>query len=248
MNQLTVIEYKNQRVLTTNQLAESFGADNNTINVNFSRNKSRYQLEKHYFELKGEELKGFKASLQNDMNLKFAPNIQLWTEKGAWLHAKSLGTDEAWEAYEMLVDDYYVVKQNQLDFSQLSPEVRALIQIEMRQKQIEEGLSQNRKEIAANTIEMNDLKKGLVDIDLPLRNQFNDAVRKFSAKSGLAFDEAYNKVYEMINAQNKVDIKRRVENRKAKGDKKIRPIDIIEELNLLVKAIRIAKVLASMEG
>lgn len=247
MNQLTIVEQNGNRVLLTNQLAEIYGTDPKTINKNYERNMSRYTIGKHYFLLTDEELRQFKATRQNDV-LPNVNKLYLWTEKGAWLHAKSLGTDEAWEAYEMLVDDYYVIKQNQLDFSQLSPEVRALIQIEMRQKQIEEGLSQNRKEIAANTIEMNDLKKGLVDIDLPLRNQFNDAVRKFSAKSGLAFDEAYNKVYEMINAQNKVDIKRRVENRKAKGDKKIRPIDIIEELNLLVKAIRIAKVLASMEG
>jgi len=37
--------------------------------------------------------------------------LHLWTEKGAWLHAKSLNTDKAWEAYETLVDDYYAVKQ-----------------------------------------------------------------------------------------------------------------------------------------
>ena len=34
------------------------------------------------------------------------------TEKGAWLHAKSLNTDQAWEAYESLVDDYYRLTKN----------------------------------------------------------------------------------------------------------------------------------------
>lgn len=241
MSQLEIIEHKGQRVLTTVQLAISYGTDVERIQVNFNRNLKRYKLGKHYILLEGEELKGFKTTYQFDNSLKKVNKLYLWTEKGAWLHAKSLGTDEAWEAYELLVDDYYDVKQSQLDLSQLSPEVRALIQIEMRQKQVEERLTQT-------TNEMNELKKGLVDIDVPLRKQFNDAVRKLSSKSGLAFDEAYNKVYDMINAQNKIDIKRRVENRKAKGDTKVRPIDIIEELNLLVKAIRVAKVLASMEG
>jgi len=36
--------------------------------------------------------------------------LYLWTEKGAWLHAKSLNTDQAWDAYEALVDDYYRIK------------------------------------------------------------------------------------------------------------------------------------------
>ncbi|MGE7841394.1 ORF6C domain-containing protein [Lysinibacillus sp. NPDC093712] len=43
--------------------------------------------------------------------------LYLWTEKGAWLHAKSLNTDEAWDAYEILVDEYYTVKENVVPLS-----------------------------------------------------------------------------------------------------------------------------------
>lgn len=111
MNQLTVIEQNGARVLTTQQLAEAYGADTKTINRNFQRNSERYVQGKHYFALSGEELKEFKGSRQFDDSLKFASILYLWTEKGAWLHAKSLNTDEAWEAYELLVDDYYAVKQ-----------------------------------------------------------------------------------------------------------------------------------------
>ncbi|MEK3658208.1 ORF6N domain-containing protein [Paenibacillus sp. FSL F4-0236] len=111
MNNPTPIEHNGQRVLTTAQLAESFDTETKIISKNFERNESRYVEGKHFFALKGEELKTFKASRQNDDNLKFAPVIYIWTEKGAWLHAKSLNTDQAWEAYEALVDDYYRVKQ-----------------------------------------------------------------------------------------------------------------------------------------
>jgi hypothetical protein len=111
MNNPTPIEHSGQRVLTTAQLAESFDTETKIISKNFERNESRYVEGKHFFALKGEELKTFKASRQNDDNLKFAPVIYIWTEKGAWLHAKSLNTDQAWEAYEALVDDYYSVKQ-----------------------------------------------------------------------------------------------------------------------------------------
>ncbi|MEV2911084.1 ORF6N domain-containing protein [Paenibacillus larvae] len=117
MSSLQVIIHNNQRVLTTAQLSESFGTETKIISKNFERNEERYTEGKHYYILQGQELKNFKATRQIDDNLKFAPILYLWTEKGAWLHAKSLNTDRAWEAYEMLVDEYYRIK----DVPTLSP-------------------------------------------------------------------------------------------------------------------------------
>ena len=37
--------------------------------------------------------------------------VYLWTQKGAFLHAKSLNTDKAWEVYDHLVDSYFEKKQ-----------------------------------------------------------------------------------------------------------------------------------------
>ncbi len=116
---LSVIEQNGQRVLTTTQLAESFGTDNGILNRNFQRNSERYTPGKHYLALSGEELRQFKGSRQFDASLKYTSVLYLWTEKGAWLHAKSLNTDQAWDAYEMLIDEYYTL-QNQVKV--LSPE------------------------------------------------------------------------------------------------------------------------------
>ncbi|UTI41088.1 ORF6N domain-containing protein [Niallia sp. RD1] len=104
---LTVINHNNQRVLTTAQLAESYGADKQQISKNYTRNASRYKKGKHYFALNGEEKRSFLNHVQIDDGSKNATTLYLWTEKGAWLHAKSLNTDAAWDAYEMLVDEYY---------------------------------------------------------------------------------------------------------------------------------------------
>lgn len=48
MNNLTVTEYKNIRVLTTQQIAEAYGTDTKIISKNFSRNKERYIEGKHF--------------------------------------------------------------------------------------------------------------------------------------------------------------------------------------------------------
>lgn len=117
MNLLQPIKKDGQRVLTTAQIAEAFGADAKVINRNFQRNSERYEQGKHFFALTGEELRKFKGSRQYDDSLKFASVLYLWTEKGAWLHAKSLNTDEAWDAYEVLVDDYYRLKENVVPLS-----------------------------------------------------------------------------------------------------------------------------------
>ncbi|WP_342515573.1 ORF6N domain-containing protein [Sutcliffiella sp. FSL R7-0096] len=117
MQHLSVCEKDGQRVLNTSQLAESFGTETKIINRNFQRNSERYVQGKHYFALTGEELKAYKGSRQIDDSLKFTSVLYLWTEKGAWLHAKSLNTDLAWDAYEKLVDEYYHVKSNVVPLS-----------------------------------------------------------------------------------------------------------------------------------
>ena len=111
MKELAVTEYRCQRVLTTQQIAEAYGTGTDVITKNFNRNKERYIEGKHYVCLKGEELRVFKANGQIDL----LPNINtlyLWTEKGAFLHAKSLNTDQAWEVYDRLVDNYFQKKDD----------------------------------------------------------------------------------------------------------------------------------------
>lgn len=111
MNELQIIEHQSQRVLLTQQLAESYGTDSRIISNNFARNKERYQEGKHYFLLQGEVLKDFKTNHQFDDSLKRVNQLYLWTERGAFLHAKSLNTDKAWEVYDSLVEHYFNSKE-----------------------------------------------------------------------------------------------------------------------------------------
>ena len=60
MNELQIIEYSNQRVLTTQQLAEVYETSAKNIQMNFANNKARFIEGKHYHILKGADLKEFK--------------------------------------------------------------------------------------------------------------------------------------------------------------------------------------------
>lgn len=137
MNELKVIEYRNIRVLTTQQIAEAYEADSDLISKNFNNNKDKYTEGKHFICLTGNELKEAKANgkiygLQQNAN-----KFYLWTEKGAFLHAKSLNTDKAWEAYSNLIDGYY--KQKDL-LEELSQEMMAIISIDRKQVHMEKRM------------------------------------------------------------------------------------------------------------
>ena len=134
LRELQTIEYSDMRVLTTQQIAEAYGTDAQVITNNFNRNKDRYVEGKHYICLTGEELKEFKTTHQNDLSSSRINQLYLWTKKGAFLHAKSLNTDVAWEVYDRLVDSYFD-HSNLLDG--MSPELKATLIVDKRVTKVE---------------------------------------------------------------------------------------------------------------
>jgi hypothetical protein len=124
MNELKITEYKGIRVLTTQQIAKAYETDRKVISYNFNHNKERYTEGKHYICLTDDELKAFREIHDLPTNLN---KLYLWTEKGAFFHAKSLNTDKAWDVYDRLVDTYFEKPQAK----QLSPVEMMRIQLGM---------------------------------------------------------------------------------------------------------------------
>ena len=104
---LQVIEYRNQRVVTTEQMAVGYGTDAENIRRNFNRNKSRFVEGKHYFQISGNELENLRVSFSPAQISNKTRSLTLWTERGAANHAKMLETDQAWGYHEDLVEFYF---------------------------------------------------------------------------------------------------------------------------------------------
>ena len=117
MNELTPIEFNNEMVLTTRQLAMVYETDANNIRNNFKNHRRHFVEEKHYYLLEGEVLKLFKRNINNIDVVKPSINqLYLWTERGANRHCKILDTDKAWEQFGNLEETYFrVKKQNALN-------------------------------------------------------------------------------------------------------------------------------------
>ncbi|HCQ7757213.1 ORF6N domain-containing protein [Citrobacter sp. 50677481] len=105
---LRIIEYRGQRVVTTEQLAAGYGTDEVNIRKNLSRNLERFEEGKHYFLLTGSELKGFKNLVpESHLVNKHTSQLILWTERGAARMSKVVDTDQAWGYHEDLVEFYF---------------------------------------------------------------------------------------------------------------------------------------------
>lgn len=116
-NLLVPLEFKNQRILTTQQIADFYETEPKNIRDNFENNKNKFIETRDYYLLKGEYLKEFKRQVENfgvPIVSRFAKHLYLWTEYGAVLHAKSINTDSAWDVYFKLIDTYFRAKTKQV--------------------------------------------------------------------------------------------------------------------------------------
>lgn len=192
MNELKIVEYQNQRVLLTNQLAESYETDNKTISYNFNHNKERYEEGKHFFLLQSEQLKAFREihELPNNLN-----KIYLWTERGAFLHAKSLNTDKAWEVYDSLVEHYF--KSREAKPSMLPTTYKeALLQLVSQVEQNEKLELENKMKDQ----QINELKPKADYCDVILQNKGLSSINAIAKDYGMSGIEL-NKILHELGVQ-----------------------------------------------
>lgn len=104
---LKVIEYRNQRVVTNEQMASGYGTDPIRIRQNYHENKDRFVEGKHYFKVVGAELNNLRVAFNYLQISSKTRSLMLWTERGAANHAKMLETDQAWEYYNDLTEFYF---------------------------------------------------------------------------------------------------------------------------------------------
>lgn len=115
--ELNPVAYNNERILTTEQLAQVYECTTRNISDNFNNNKKHFKEGEHYYFLKGEKLKTFKDNYENfGVVGKNAKQLYLWTERGANHHCKMIGTDKAWEQFNNLEETYFMVKESKLKY------------------------------------------------------------------------------------------------------------------------------------
>ena len=152
MNELIKIDFNNERVLTTSQLALIYETEERRITENFRRNQCRFIEGKHYIKLEGQALKDFKSNYAKSVSAN-VNKLYLWTEKGASRHSKILDTDMAWKRFDELEETYFNVKYQK--FKPLSP--TELLELQLR------AIKENKAEIQEVKEDLQDFK-----VNIPL--------------------------------------------------------------------------------
>ena len=241
--QLQVIEYQSQRVLTTAQLAESYGTESDRISKNFHENKERFKEGKHFFKLTGDDLLHFRNSEPQIEVSNMTRVLYLWTEKGAWMHAKSLNTDQAWDAYEMLVDDYYRVKQSlpvMTPAEILAGVANQLVEQERRLAAIESRIERAEKQ-------QEDIKEILSLNPIDARKKVTAILNKIAQTlgGGNSYRDVRTDSYKRLEERARCDLAKRVTNKKQRlaleGVSKSK-IDKVNQLDVIFEDGRLAEI------
>lgn len=243
-----VVEYSNQPVVTTEQLAEFYGCEPSNIKKNFNANTSRFIAGKHFFKLEGDELKNLRVTFSDLQISSMTRSLMLWTKQGAARHSKMLGTDRAWDMFDLLEENYFNQKQepkSQIDIlvesaKALQRQERELARLKLTQEEQAESL----RIVSSRVDTLN-----CVCTEGTKRQKLVAMVQKYAISNGLAFNrgwhdfrQAYNTAFHtnLKNSQNYYCEKQ--------GIKKISTPDFLERKGYLDDAMRIMdKLLAQRE-
>ncbi|HBH2747675.1 TPA: ORF6N domain-containing protein [Clostridioides difficile] len=255
MNNLQVIERNNERVLTTQQLADVYETDARNISNNFNNNKDRFIEGKHYFLLQGDDLKNFKGIHTEYENLKFASKMYLWTERGANRHCKILDTDKAWEQFDNLEETYFKVKQQKLTCIE-----DVLIESLKEMKDLRLQVNQaNNIALEAKT-EVKTIKEVVSLNATDWRKDTQQLIARIAKKQG-GFEHINmlrRESYELLNKRFGVDLHRRLINKRRKmaeeglsesKREKVNNLDVIQDDKKLIEGyVAIVKDMALKYG
>lgn len=102
VKELSIKEYRGQRVVTFKDIDEVHGRPEGTANRNFKAHKERLIDGEDYYFVQGDEIR--------HLGLKSNFGAYLFTESGYLMLVKSFTDDLAWEAQRKLVKNYFRVK------------------------------------------------------------------------------------------------------------------------------------------
>lgn len=191
MNTPQIIELHNQRLLTTEQLADFYGTTVDRIKQGFNRNKDKFIEGKHFYRLEGQELREFKDRVSNSYLVgKNANSLILYTKQGAGRHSKILNTDRAWDMFDELEENYFNPKTQQFNIPTTLPEALRL----------SADLAEKNQVLEQQLLEV---QPKLNYLDIILSSKDTVTITQIAADYGMSAREM-NKVLHKLGIQHKV--------------------------------------------
>jgi hypothetical protein len=227
--EVQIIEHEGARVLRTDQLSDIYECEPSNIKKNFNANKDRFVEGKHYYKLEGKDLDNLRVTFSDLQISPMTRSLYLWTRRGASRHCKMLGTDKAWEMFDLLEDRYF----NPAPPKQLSPleilaqQANALVEQEKQLKAL-----QAKQEAQAQELQ------GMRDViqlsSAVWRKETTSLLNKIARTRGDDnFMEVRHESYQLLNERMGVSVEVRLANAKKRMDENGYSKTQINKLNAL---------------
>ena len=199
--EIQIKEYREQRVVTFEDIDMAHGRAEGTSSRNFRQNRGRFIEGEDFYEIQGGALDEIRRNLGLS---KYVPAITLITESGYLMLVKSLTDDLAWEVQRQLVNNYFRAKELVGGLNELSPQLQVLINMELRQKRMEQELSKAQSQIGT-------IKDTIVERSEDWRKDVVKKLRKIGFKHN-KYDEFTKESYRLLEERAACNLEIRLEN------------------------------------
>lgn len=134
---------KGQKVVLAKTVAEIHGEEVKATNQRINMNRNRFKDGVDLIDLKVVNLVDHNLLKEfgfTQMQISKANNIYLLSERGYAKLIKIMDSDLAWEIHDKLMDEYFNLRQECSNpYAHLSKELQAIIQIDIKQQELEKG-------------------------------------------------------------------------------------------------------------
>ena len=205
---ISVKEYKGQRVVTFKDIDTVHGRPDGTARRNFNTNKRRFIEGEDYFIVSSDEIRTsllFPIS-DNDFMRKI-----LLTEQGYLMLVKSFTDDLAWKVQRQLVNSYFRVRQVSTD---LSPQMQMLYGMLDQMAQTERQ-AREAKQLASKANEsVENIKEAVKPIFDDWREEINRKFNRIQKNADKQFSILRGEMYEVLEHRAGCDLSTRLRNKK----------------------------------
>lgn len=207
---ISVKEYKGQRVVTFKDIDMVHGRPDGTARKRFNDNRHHFIENEDFFVRNTDEAKKEYGIV--------APNgLVLITEQGYLMLVKSFTDDLAWEVQRQLVRNYF--DKPYVDRTQLSPQMQMLYGMLDGQAKLE--LEQKRQAEQIEKVEqtVTTMKEIFTEPIGDWKADINARVREISIKSGIDYQTLYAQLYGELEMTAHCSLKRLQDNKKVRMEK-----------------------------
>lgn len=213
---LSVKEYKGQRVVTFKDIDAVHGRPEGTARKRFADNREHFIEGEDYFIVKPADLENTelseKRTLENSVNSNFG--TALITEQGYLMLVKSFTDDLAWKVQRQLVNSYF--RTRQVVNTDLSPQMQMLYGMLDQMAQTERQ-AREAKEIAEKAIASTEaIKEAVQPITDNWREVITHKVNRIQANCDKSHSVLWSELYQDLERRGGCRLNDRLRNRKSR--------------------------------